>query len=65
MLVQEYGGEDRKVFIDIRYNGAWRSLASVLDWGSRGRRFKSCRPDLGRAFTRGKESRNLGMWGPK
>ena len=27
--------------------GAWRSLASALDWGSRGRRFKSCRPDLG------------------
>ena len=26
--------------------GAWRSLASALDWGSRGRRFKSCRPDL-------------------
>ena len=27
-------------------SGAWRSLASALDWGSRGRRFKSCRPDL-------------------
>ena len=27
--------------------GAWRSLASALDWGSRGRRFKSCRPDIG------------------
>ena len=26
--------------------GAWRSLASALDWGSRGRRFKSCRPDF-------------------
>ena len=26
--------------------GAWRSLASALDWGSRGRRFKSCRPDV-------------------
>ena len=25
--------------------GAWRSLASALDWGSRGRRFKSCRPE--------------------
>ena len=25
--------------------GAWRSLASARDWGSRGRRFKSCRPD--------------------
>ena len=29
--------------------GAWRSLASALDWGSRGRRFKSCRPDIGRS----------------
>ena len=26
--------------------GLWRSLASALDWGSRGRRFKSCQPDL-------------------
>ena len=25
--------------------GAWRSLASALEWGSRGRRFESCRPD--------------------
>src|SRR6185436_15102463 len=25
--------------------GVWRSLASALDWGSRGRRFKSCHPD--------------------
>ena len=25
--------------------GAWRSLASALEWGSRGRRFKSARPD--------------------
>ena len=25
--------------------GAWRSLVSALDWGSRGRRFKSSRPD--------------------
>src|SRR6185503_6887062 len=25
--------------------GAWRSLASALAWGARGRRFKSCRPD--------------------
>jgi hypothetical protein len=30
-----------------RQSGAWRSLASALDWGSRGRRFKSCRPDFG------------------
>ena len=29
-----------------RQSGAWRSLASALDWGSRGRRFKSCRPDF-------------------
>ena len=26
--------------------GAWRSLASALAWGARGRRFKSCRPDF-------------------
>ena len=25
--------------------GAWRSPASVLAWGARGRRFKSFRPD--------------------
>jgi putative endonuclease len=26
--------------------GAWRSLASALEWGSRGRRFESDRPDF-------------------
>ena len=26
--------------------GAWRSLASASEWGSEGRKFKSCRPDL-------------------
>ena len=26
-------------------NGLWRSLASAFDWGSKGRRFKSCQPD--------------------
>ena len=26
-------------------DGAWRSLVSALDWGSRGRRFESSRPD--------------------
>ena len=26
-------------------NGAWLSLARALEWGSRGHRFKSCRPD--------------------
>src|SRR5690349_5096972 len=25
--------------------GAWRSPASALAWGARGRRFESCRPD--------------------
>ena len=25
--------------------GLWRSLASAFDWGSKGRRFKSCQPD--------------------
>ena len=28
-----------------RSNGLWRSLVSALDWGSRGREFKSPRPD--------------------
>ena len=27
-------------------HGAWRSLVSALDWGSRGRWFESSRPDL-------------------
>ncbi len=27
-------------------NGAWLSLARALEWGSRGRQFKSVRPDL-------------------
>jgi hypothetical protein len=26
-------------------NGTWRSLVSALVWGTRGRRFKSGRPD--------------------
>jgi hypothetical protein len=29
----------------VRYIGAWRSPASALAWGARGRRFKSSRPD--------------------
>ena len=37
-------------FCERAYNlvpyGAWRSPASVLAWGARGRRFKSFRPDL-------------------
>ena len=33
----------------LRHSGTWRSLASALDWGSRGRRFKSCRPDYERS----------------
>ncbi len=32
--------------LECGISGAWRSLASALDWGSRGRRFKSCRPDF-------------------
>ena len=32
-------------------NGTWRSLVSVLDWGSRGRRFKSSRPDHFKGLT--------------
>jgi hypothetical protein len=30
----------------VRRSGAWRSLASASEWGSEGRRFKSCRPDF-------------------
>jgi len=26
--------------------GVWRSLDSAFDWGSKGRRFKSCHPDF-------------------
>jgi hypothetical protein len=26
--------------------GAWRSLASASEWGSEGRKFESCRPDI-------------------
>ncbi len=26
-------------------NGGWRSLASALEWGSRGREFKSLSPE--------------------
>ena len=37
----------RKLFTKhgVSNYGLWRSLASALDWGSRGRRFKSCQPD--------------------
>ena len=31
--------------IITRHNGTWRSLVSALVWGTRGRRFKSGRPD--------------------
>ena len=31
-------------------NGLWRSLDSALDWGSRGRRFKSGQPDGSRGL---------------
>jgi hypothetical protein len=29
-----------------KHNGVWRSLDSAFDWGSKGRRFESCHPDL-------------------
>jgi hypothetical protein len=32
-------------------SGPWRSLVSALDWGSRGRRFESARPDKQRAWS--------------
>ena len=31
--------------INIPSHGLWRSLVSALDWGSRGREFKSPQPD--------------------
>src|SRR5438270_4552279 len=33
------------VFVQVRPHGLWRSLVSALDWGSRGREFKSPQPD--------------------
>ena len=30
---------------EIENYGGWRSLASALEWGSRGREFKSLSPD--------------------
>ena len=29
-----------------KHHGTWRSLVSALVWGTRGRRFKSGRPDV-------------------
>ena len=43
-------------------NGAWRSLASALDWGSRGRRFKSCRPDSRKARCNNRLRRACFRW---
>src|SRR5205807_4681473 len=37
------------VFERVRAHGLWRSLVSALDWGSRGREFKSPQPDGKRA----------------
>src|ERR1044072_5572823 len=37
------------VFEQVRPHGLWRSLVSALDWGSRGREFKSPQPDSERA----------------
>ncbi len=40
------GGVDSPPLFQQRFwVGAWRSLASALPWGGRGRRFKSSRPD--------------------
>src|SRR5690348_3161528 len=33
------------VLPQVRVHGLWRSLVSALDWGSRGREFKSPQPD--------------------
>ena len=41
-------GNTRKALYNksLEYFGAWRSLASASEWGSEGRKFKSCRPDI-------------------
>ena len=39
------GYEDKSSSEGRRTHGLWRSLVSALDWGSRGRRFKSGQPD--------------------
>ena len=36
---------DARTSINISPYGLWRSLVSALDWGSRGREFKSPQPD--------------------
>src|SRR2546423_10436388 len=41
-----------------RSNGLWRSLVSALDWGSRGREFKSPQPDGKGAGQKGYCKRN-------
>src|SRR5581483_6518871 len=48
----------RVVFPQVRVHGLWRSLVSALDWGSRGREFKSPQPD-GEAQNRGRNPRAL------
>ncbi len=42
-----------KVRLNPSDTGVWRSLASAFDWGSKGRRFKSCHPDLQNLMTYG------------
>jgi hypothetical protein len=50
---------NRQTGVKILPYGAWRSLASALAWGARGRRFKSCRPDFS-GFARKIEQVNSG-----
>ena len=39
----------------LTWDGLWRSLVSALDWGSRGREFKSRQPDQRGPLNSGEE----------
>ena len=57
-------GEDSSLEKAVGFSdGLWRSLASALDWGSRGRRFKSCQPDLMRQKALRRERRRAFSFG--
>jgi hypothetical protein len=46
---EQLTGHGRNGIEQVRTHGLWRSLVSALDWGSRGREFKSPQPDGGSA----------------
>ena len=43
--MHEADGSEPAAGMMARIHGTWRSLVSALVWGTRGRRFKSGRPD--------------------